>query len=196
MRSPCPGIHRVESPLPDDYRFLVFKDNDFCTRLARTAIAAWVRERKQITVPADVPAELADRRAGAFVSLKKGDRLRGCIGTVFPTQPSLAEEIICNAIRAASRDPRFPPLTPEELPEITVSVDVLATPETCSPQELDPKKYGVVVQAGERLGLLLPDLPGVTSADEQLAIARQKAGIPAATPCTLQRFTVERHQEQ
>jgi len=146
-------------------------------------------------VPAALPPELTERQAGAFVSLKIGRQLRGCIGTVFPTQPSLAEEIIYGAIGAASRDPRFPPLTPEELPEIAVSVDVLSPPEPCTFDDLDPGKYGVVVQAGECLGLLLPDLPGVTSAHEQLAIAKRKAGIPPDAPCELRRFTVERHKE-
>ncbi len=131
-----------------------------------------------------------------FVSLKKGGELRGCIGTVFPSQPSLAQEIVHNAIQAASKDPRFFPVGPEELDRISISVDVLSSPEPCTEDELHPKKYGVLVEDGLRKGLLLPDLPGVDSAYQQLAIAKQKAGLPADAPCRLSRFTVERHTER
>lgn len=129
------------------------------------------------------------------MSLKKRGLLRGCIGTYEPTEESLAEEIIVNAIRAATEDPRFPPVTAGELPELTVSVDVLSPPEPCAEQDLDPKRYGVIVAAGWRRGLLLPDLPGVDTVEEQLRIAKLKAGIPPGEPCRLWRFTVERHTE-
>ncbi|SQD92468.1 Protein TM_1551 [Candidatus Bipolaricaulis anaerobius] len=163
--------------------------------LARSSIAAYVRERRRISPPPGLPPELASRRRGAFVSIKKGGALRGCIGTYQPTEENLAEEIIANAIRAATEDPRFPPLTPDELPEVSLSVDVLSPPEPCRAADLDPRRYGVIVEAGWRRGLLLPDLPGVDTVEEQLRIAKMKAGISADEPCRLWRFTVERHTE-
>lgn len=163
--------------------------------LARWSIAAYVRTGRRVPVPPDLPPELVSRRAGAFVSLKKGGTLRGCIGTYEPTEENLAQEIIANAVRAASEDPRFPPVTPGELPHLDVSVDVLSPPEPCTEADLDPKRYGVIVEEGWRRGLLLPDLPGVDTAEEQLRIAKMKAGIAPDAPCRLWRFTVDRHTE-
>lgn len=164
--------------------------------LARLAIEAWVREGRRIQPPSDLPAELLSRRAGAFVSLKKHGVLRGCIGTYLPTEENLAQEIIENAIRAATEDPRFPPVRPEELSELSITVDVLSPPEPCSEEELDPKRYGVIVEKGWRRGLLLPDLPGVETVEDQLRIAKMKAGLSPHEPCKLYRFTVERHGER
>jgi len=163
--------------------------------LARRAIEEYVRRGRVIEPPPDLPPELLSRRTGAFVSLKKQGELRGCIGTFLPTEPTLAREIIKNAIHSATQDPRFPPVRPEELPQLSVSVDVLSTPEPASVEELDPKRYGVIVEAGWRRGLLLPDLPGVDTVEEQLRIAKLKAGIAPDEPCQLYRFTVERHTE-
>ena len=133
-------------------------------------------------------------RAGAFVSIHKEGRLRGCIGTILPTEDSLAEEIIQNAISASTRDPRFDPIRPEELPLLEISVDVLGTPEDIdSPEELDVKRYGVIVSCGSRRGLLLPDLPGVDTVEQQLSIARKKGGIGPKEKVRLQRFEVIRH---
>lgn len=136
-------------------------------------------------------------RAGAFVSLHLHDQLRGCIGTFLPTQANVAEEILRNGISAASRDPRFPPVRPEELPFLEYNVDVLSTPEPVSgPGELDPRKYGVIVKSArdERRGLLLPDLDEVDTTEEQIAIARQKGNIAATEPVQLYRFQVVRHR--
>ncbi|MCX7750056.1 MAG: AmmeMemoRadiSam system protein A [Candidatus Bipolaricaulota bacterium] len=163
--------------------------------LARASVEAYVRRGVQLPLPRDLPPELTGRRAGAFVSLKKRGLLRGCIGTYEPTEPTLAEEIIANAIRAASEDPRFPPVSPRELPELSISVDVLSPPEPCAEEDLDPRRYGVIVEAGWRRGLLLPDLPGVDTVADQLRIARAKAGIGPDEPHRLLRFTVERHTE-
>lgn len=163
--------------------------------LARAAIERWVRERKVLDPgPRErLPEELRGR-AGAFVSLKKGGELRGCIGTFQPTRDNLAEEIVSNAISAATRDPRFHPVRPEELPELEVSVDVLSEPEPVDDvSQLDPRRYGVIVQSGSRLGLLLPDLEGVDTVEQQLDIARRKAGIGPHEPIHIYRFTVERH---
>lgn len=136
------------------------------------------------------------RRAGVFVSIHtKSGELRGCIGTFLPTQPNMAQEIIHNAIAAAASDPRFPPVTPAELPSLIYSVDILSEPElVANQQSLDPKKYGLIVQsANGKHGLLLPDLEGVDTVEEQIAICRQKAWISKDEPITLSRFTVERH---
>ncbi|HWR44429.1 AmmeMemoRadiSam system protein A [Sporomusa sp.] len=146
----------------------------------------------------DKPAELPDvllGQAGAFVSFKKGGHLRGCIGTFAPTRPTIAEEIIQNAVSAGTEDPRFPPIGLAELSELEISVDVLEAPEQIySLDELDPKKYGVIVRNGRRSGLLLPDLEGVDTATEQVEIAMEKAGIRPDEEIDLYRFTVTRYK--
>ena len=139
--------------------------------------------------------ELSNKRAGAFVSIHKNGALRGCIGTIAPTRDSLAEEIIENAISASTRDPRFPPITKEELFELEINVDVLGEIEPISSEEeLDVIRYGVVVVKGNRRGLLLPNLDGVDTIEEQLSIAKRKAGLsPDEEGCELYRFEVVRH---
>jgi hypothetical protein len=133
-------------------------------------------------------------RAGVFVSFKKDGDLRGCIGTFQPTQPSIAEEIINNAIAAGTQDPRFWPIEIEEIPKLNISVDVLESPEHInSISELDPQKYGVIVRCGRRSGLLLPMLEGVDTVEEQVEIAMQKAGIRPGEEIELFRFTVTRY---
>lgn len=133
--------------------------------------------------------------AGAFVSIHEFGSLRGCIGTILPTEKYLSEEIINNAISACSEDPRFSPISSDELPFLEVSVDVLSKPESIiSIQDLDPRVYGVIVSKGGRRGLLLPDLPGVNTPEEQIRIAKKKAGIEMEEDVSLQRFTVVRHQ--
>ncbi|MCS7239876.1 MAG: AmmeMemoRadiSam system protein A [Candidatus Bipolaricaulota bacterium] len=172
------------------------KKRDPYVELAWQAIAAWVREGRRVSPPNDLPPEFFSTRAGTFVSIKKHGILRGCIGTYLPTEENLAQEIIENAIRAATEDPRFPPVRPEELPELSITVDVLSPPETCSERDLDPKRYGVIVEKGWRRGLLLPDLPGVDTVEEQLRIAKMKAGLAPHEPCKIYRFTVVRHHEE
>ena len=146
-------------------------------------------------VPADIGPELKNRQAGVFVSLKKHGNLRGCIGTFLPTQASVAKEIIENAIAAATRDPRFHPVRPEELDIIDISVDVLSLPEDATKEELDPKVYGVIVSKGYKRGLLLPDLAGIDTVTEQLRIACRKAGIPVDADYGIERFKVTRYRE-
>ncbi len=163
-------------------------------RLAWRSVESYVCSRKLLAVPDGLPEALTKTRAGAFVSIHKQGRLRGCIGTIAPTQKSLAEEIIRNAVSASSRDPRFEPIRPDELPWLEINVDVLGEPEDiASAAELDVKRYGVIVSKGSRRGLLLPDLDGVDTVEEQIAIARQKAGIGPEETVTLQRFEVVRH---
>jgi AmmeMemoRadiSam system protein A len=162
--------------------------------LAKAAIEAWVREGRKL-VSSEKSEQRKDLRgkAGAFVCLKKQGNLRGCIGTFQPTQESLDEEITSNAISAACRDPRFPPVSEDELDELDISVDVLGDPEPVPDASyLDPHKYGVIVKRGSRLGLLLPDLEGVDTVEDQLEIARNKAGIGLHEPIQLFRFTVDR----
>ena len=134
------------------------------------------------------------RRAGTFVSLHKGGQLRGCIGTIAATTGSVAEEILQNAVSACSRDPRFPPVAPDELSRLEISVDVLGDLEPVdSPDQLDVKRYGVVVSHGMKRGLLLPNLDGVDTVEDQIDIARRKGGIGSSEPYRLERFEVVRH---
>lgn len=161
--------------------------------LARTAIEEFVRNRKVIDPPGEIHP-LMQRQAGVFCSIKKHGRLRGCIGTIAPTCENIAWEIIRNAIHSATEDPRFVPVQPEELEDLTYSVDVLSEPEPVSGiDELDPLRYGVIVRKGWRTGLLLPNLEGVTDAREQVAIARRKAGIGPDEEVDLERFEVVRY---
>lgn len=170
------------------------RDRDIYVELARRAVEEYVRHGRRITPPEEL-AEGLRRRAGAFVSIKKRGELRGCIGTFLPTQENLAEEIITNAISSATRDYRFPPVAPEELGELEYSVDILTPPEPAIIEELDPKRYGVLVESGGRRGLLLPDLEGVETVEEQVEIAKRKAGIAPDEPVQIYRFEVERHKE-
>ena len=149
----------------------------------------------RLPFPEGLPEEMYSARAGVFVSLKEEGKLRGCIGTIAPVRGSVAEEIIENAVSAAVRDPRFHAVEPEELERLVYSVDVLGETETIdSPEELDVKRYGVVVSRGRRRGLLLPNLEGVDTVEEQIDIARRKAGIPEdAEDIRLERFEVVRH---
>jgi AmmeMemoRadiSam system protein A len=127
------------------------------------------------------------------VSLHLDGQLRGCIGTIMPTQPTLGEEIIHNAIQAATADPRFPPLSAQELGRLDISVDVLQTPEPTSLEELDPSLYGVIVSCGWKRGLLLPDLEGVDTVEDRVSIACRKAGIGSGEHVSLERFCVDRY---
>ncbi|KAF2957551.1 hypothetical protein AS159_07765 [Thermotoga sp. Ku-13t] len=160
------------------------------------SIESYILDRRMVDPIKDgAPEELLNRRAGAFVSLHLLDgSLRGCIGTFMPTRSNLALEIRDNAIAAATQDPRFEPVTAEELDDIEVTVDILSEPEKVTDtSQLDPKKYGVIVVSGYRRGLLLPDLPGVDSVEEQLRIALRKAGISERERFDVYRFTVERY---
>ena len=146
------------------------------------------------TVPQLDP--VSDEAAGVFVSVHKDGQLRGCIGTTEPTTRNVTTEIMQNAVSAVSRDPRFPAVQPWELEDLDINVDVLMPAEVIdSPDQLDVKKYGVIVSKGGKRGLLLPDLEGVDTVEKQLEIAKQKAGLsPQETGCTLQRFEVVRHK--
>jgi len=161
-------------------------------RLAKETVESYVKERK-IPKPKELTPEMKER-AGVFVSIKKSGALRGCIGTFEPTKANVAEETIDNAISSATRDPRFPPVNAAELSQLSYSVDVLTRPEPVENQsQLDPKRYGVIVESGFRRGLLLPDLEGVKTVEQQIDICRQKAGIFPHEPIKLYRFEVRRY---
>ena len=161
--------------------------------LARETVETYVREGKTPELEELTP-EMRER-AGVFVSIHKFGELRGCIGTFEPTESNVAEETIANAINSATRDPRFPPVVPNELEDLIYKVDVLTSPEPVESQDqLDPKKYGVIVESGHRRGLLLPDLEGVDSVERQIDICRQKAGIAPNEPVKLYRFEVKRYK--
>jgi len=161
--------------------------------LARSAIEACVREGKKIVPSPEIPPELQGQ-AGVFVSLHKKGQLRGCIGTFLPTKANIAEEIIANAIESATRDPRFPPVTADELPDLEISIDVLSKPEPVHDiRELDAKKYGIIVSSMGRRGLLLPDLKGVETPEQQIDICRRKAWIGPDEPVTIEKFEIRRY---
>lgn len=170
------------------------KESHPLVKLAKEAIKEYVKNRRIIKPPDDLAEEMKGQ-AGVFVSLKKSGQLRGCIGTFAPTAKNIAEEVIHNAVSAATRDPRFQPVGLSELEEIDYSVDVLTEPEKIAgPEGLDPKRYGVIVKCGIRKGLLLPDIEGVDTVEEQIDIARSKAGIYEDEPVELYRFEVKRYR--
>ena len=171
------------------------RNEDAYVRLARAAVNAWVEWRKRPELPEDLPAEMLSGRAGVFVSLHKDGMLRGCIGTIQAVKRNIAEEIVENGISAATKDPRFSPVRPEELEALEISVDVLGKPEKIrSKEELDVKRYGVIVTKGFQRGLLLPNLDGVDTVEQQLSIALRKAGLSEREKdFEMERFEVVRH---
>jgi AmmeMemoRadiSam system protein A len=169
-------------------------------QLAKETISRYVRKRD---VPESPPEEELTpemrQKGGVFVSIKKRGQLRGCIGTIEPRQENVAKEVIQNAVSAATRDPRFAPISSDELDDLDVSVDVLTAPEPIdSLDQLDPKRYGLIVQSLEnplKRGLLLPDLPSITTAEEQFHHTKvYKAGIVGDEPIQMYRFEVIRYK--
>jgi AmmeMemoRadiSam system protein A len=162
--------------------------------LARRSVEEFVRTGNKIPTPKELSPEMKEK-AGVFICIKKKGNLRGCLGTFMPCTENVADEIIKNAIAAATTDPRFEPVTGEELGDLEYTVDVLSSPEKISDlSELDPKKYGVIVVHGSRKGLLLPNLEGVDSVEEQLRIARMKAWINPDDKVEIFRFMVIRYR--
>lgn len=171
------------------------RKEDAYVRLARLSLETYIRTGKYSKIPDGLPEEMTKKRAGVFVSLKKYGELRGCIGTISPVTGSIAEEIIRNAVSAGVEDPRFPAVREDELPDLVYSVDVLSEPEPVSSlDELDVKRYGVIVSSGRRRGLLLPDLEGVDTVEKQISIAKRKAGIYDNEDVKIERFEVVRHR--
>jgi MEMO1 family protein len=193
-----PGLREYEEEtIADHFGGEQFRDASL-PDLARSAVETYVLRGTQID-RSQGNVQLLGARAACFVSIKTQDgQLRGCIGTVEPVKDTLAEEIIANAINAAARDPRFSPVSADELPQLQYSVDVLSAPEPATLEDLDPAIYGVIVEdeSGSQRGLLLPDLEGVDSVTKQVEIAARKAGIQPETPIKLARFRVSRFGEK
>ncbi|MDD4493325.1 MAG: AmmeMemoRadiSam system protein A [Eubacteriales bacterium] len=177
-----------------DKMMRIRETEDEYVSLARNALETYVLGQGVIKKPKGLPAEMHEWRAGVFVSIKRNGQLRGCIGTISPVKGSLGEEIIANSISAGTGDPRFSPVEKEELNSLVYSVDVLTDAEPIeSAEQLDTKKYGVIVKSGFRSGLLLPDLEGVETVEQQLEIVLRKAGIKANENYKMERFEVIRH---
>lgn len=162
--------------------------------LAKQSVEKYVGSGEVLQAPESLSPEMTGR-AGVFVCIKKDGQLRGCIGTFVACCENVATEIIRNAVSAATQDPRFAPVNRDELPDLEYTVDVLSPPERVSGTEaLDPKRYGLMVVSGRKRGLLLPDLEGVDSVEEQIRITRMKAGINSDENIELFRFTVDRYR--
>ncbi len=184
---------KLENFKHEEYLKRIETEDEY-VKLARYSLETYIKTHKAAEMPKDLPAEMLNRRSGTFVSLHKDGNLRGCIGTFLPTTESIAQEILQNAISACSRDPRFSPVEESEIEDLDISVDVLSEPERIfDVKDLDAKKYGVIVENNGRRGLLLPDLEGVNTVQEQLAIAMKKGGIPANEKVNVWRFQVIRH---
>lgn len=187
---------------------------NFYVDLAQKAVENYVAKAKILGLPQDLPKEIRERKAGTFVTIEKKGALRGCIGTYLPTRENIAREIIQNALAAASQDYRFGPIQKEELPYLSYIVYILSKPELVRDiGELDPKKYGIIVKASPiispdrtdvvfnghrpfKSGLLLPDLKGIDTVEEQISLACQKAGInPTSEKIVIYKFAVEKHAQ-
>lgn len=179
-----------------DKKLKVSKEQyDDYVKLAQHTIEKYITSNKIIEVPTNLPSEMLNNQAGVFVSIHKFGNLRGCIGTILPTTSSIAKEIINNAISASTQDPRFEPITKEELNWLEINVDVLGPIEDIdSKEQLDVKKYGVIVTSGSKRGLLLPNLDGIDDVDTQISIASKKGNITKQDKIQLQRFEVIRHK--
>lgn len=167
---------------------------DAYVKLASDSLKYYLEHQKYMKLPEGLPSEMLDKRAGVFVSLKKDGQLRGCIGTIEGFTNSIAEEIIRNAVSAGFGDPRFYQVSQKEFPNLDISVDVLGESfPVIDKSILDAKRYGVIVSLGGRRGLLLPNLEGVDTPEEQIDIALDKAGISEIEDYELAAFEVVRH---
>ena len=172
-----------------------YDTSDDYVKLAKYTIDEYIKNNKIIDIPNNISKELLNDKRGVFVSIHKFNELRGCIGTIYPTRDNIAEEIINNAISASTRDNRFEPIKEDELEYLEINVDILTTPEFIKgKEELDIKKYGVIVSSGYKRGLLLPDIDGIDSIEDQIRIARRKGNISDDEEITLERFEVIRHK--
>lgn len=169
-------------------------NEDPYVKLARESLTYYLKYGDYINIPSYVTDEMKKSKRGVFVSLKKEGQLRGCIGTILPTTENVAKEIIKNAVEAGEHDPRFLPVSEEELEELDFSVDVLTKPQKALREELDPKKYGVIVRSEFKSGLLLPNLEGVDTVEQQLRIALQKGNISPNEKYTIEKFEVIRYK--
>lgn len=162
-------------------------------RLARESLTYYLLYGYYMDVPDYVTDEMKKLKRGVFVTLKKEGQLRGCIGTTVPVMENVAKEIIRNAVEAGEYDPRFNPVTEDEIDEIDFSVDILTEPVEAEKEELDVKKYGVIVRSGKKSGLLLPDLEGIDTVEQQLKIVLQKAEISPDENYEIKKFEIIRY---
>lgn len=177
---------------------LTSADEKAVPALARATVETYVREGRAPDLASVPPSALLREPAACFVTIKTWDGdLRGCIGTIEPAKPTLAEEILANAVSSATRDPRFYPVREDELADLRYSVDVLMPPEPARFEDLDPAVFGVIVEdeRGAHRGLLLPAIEGIETAAQQVEIAARKAGIRPGTPLRFYRFRVRRFRE-
>lgn len=165
-------------------------------QLAKETVENYIETGETISVPKGFPKEFSERKAGVFVTIEKDGHLRGCVGTYLPVQANIAEETVHNAIAASTEDYRFGEIKKTELPHLSYTVYILQKPEkVLDINELDPKKFGIIVKAGMKSGLLLPDLEGVNTVAEQIAICCQKGGITLKHEnVEIYKFTVEKYQ--
>ncbi|HET8931947.1 MAG TPA: AmmeMemoRadiSam system protein A [Polyangiales bacterium] len=135
---------------------------------------------------------------GVFVTLRKQTgALRGCVGHLSPTGRTLLDEVAACAIAAAERDTRFRPVSARELPSLRIEISLLSPSEPVSDHsQLDPRRYGVIVSCGGARGVLLPDVEGVDTVEDQIRIAADKGGLPANRPWEIERFEVLKHAEE
>lgn len=194
----CAQVVSYEGPFGVGYgtaKLIVSSDEDPYVQLAKASLEHYVKSGRYYHELSNLPKEMLEKRNGVFVSLKKDGNLRGCIGTIEPYRENIAQEIIQNAVSAGIHDPRFDPVAEEELGDLVYSVDVLYPPEDItSKEELNVSKYGVIVSTGHRKGLLLPNLEGVDSVEEQIEISLMKAGIGKDENYRMKRFEVVRHK--
>lgn len=190
-----PDFLSYEGTFGVGYGICIFRCNDWYVRLAKQSLENYIRRGRKLSKDetGDYPDIMRDERAGVFVCIKKRGQLRGCIGTILPTRENTLEETIALAVSAGTEDPRFPAVTADELDFLDYTVDVMGRPQEATVDMLDVKRYGVIVSSGARRGLLLPDLEGVDTVEEQLSISCQKGGISPYENYSIERFTVERH---
>ena len=191
-----PDFLSYEGTFGVGYAICTFALEDACVRLAKDSLEKYIRSGKRLSRPDELPEWMTAQQAGVFVSLHKNGDLRGCIGTILPWYGCVADEIIALAVEAGTRDPRFYPVKADELEHLEYNVDVLSEAEPAEFDQLDAKRYGVIVTNGNRRGLLLPDLEGVETPEQQISISLRKAGIRPDEPYKIERFTVERHAQE
>jgi len=182
--------------------------------LAKKAVETYIEKGEIIDVPNNLPREMLKKKSGTFVTIEKSGQLRGCIGTYLPIKENIAEEIIHNAIAAATEDYRFGPIQKDELPELSYAVYILEKPELVKDIKiLDPKKYGIIVKTTPltypdgsdvvfnghfvvKSALLLPDLEGIDTVEKQISITCQKGGInPLKEKIIIYKFRTQKYEQ-
>jgi AmmeMemoRadiSam system protein A len=168
--------------------------------IARTSITQYFHKQDE---PPPCPYTLINFKAGIFVTLYTQPKtLRGCVGTIEPYCENVWRETWQNARSSAFSDSRFLPLTQKELINQIIEVSVLHPSEKLNPDAdldstLDPECYGIIVTANSgRRALLLPDIDGVNTWQEQVQICRRKGNMTQEEPISIARFKVDKLKEQ